>query len=364
MPRPESGRRRRGVALVLALVVLAVLSLLGTPFVASMLLRRKQSTRASAVARLRNAAVELRNRARSHLRGTHEDSEAREFDRKYPPARRPEPGPLSAFSSGRRRSSGDRVPPVRPQDVDGTEEIAAINLIFKEEAEHGLRVLAEGSLSDEQGKVDVNTASFLLLGNVLGSSHLAEDIDAEETALPLVDASVFRVDGDPRTPDGLLVIYDASSGTFEAVTYRSRAGKELRGVHRGELLTLPKAHRKGALVMDARALKIFLHRFQTGKEFAAVGGLRRINDWPLMRFFASQLWRYGLSVKELPRSKLLSRVLGAVEAGKVDTEKLLEAERKLVDAGFPADLIDDIERISSRVRAWLYRRTSSISPGN
>ena len=46
-------RRHGGVALVIALVVLAVLSLLGAPFVASMLLRRKQSMRAGAVARLR-----------------------------------------------------------------------------------------------------------------------------------------------------------------------------------------------------------------------------------------------------------------------------------------------------------------------
>ena len=76
---------RAGAALVIALVILAVLSMLGAPFAASMLLRRRQSMRASTVTQLRNAATDLRNRARAHLLATHEDRETQDFDATYPP---------------------------------------------------------------------------------------------------------------------------------------------------------------------------------------------------------------------------------------------------------------------------------------
>ncbi len=305
---PRTGRqRRRGAALVIALVILAVLAMLGAPFAASMLLRRKQSTRTSAVATLRDAARDLRNRAAAHLFETHEDTEGRRFDAESPPGRRPNPTPVATARRAERRAEegGDRVAETRPQDVDGKEELAP-ELVLRQEYENGLRTLARAEVADEQGKVDLATASFLLLGNVLGSSHLAEPVEDDARRLVLAEENAFPDDGDTATRDGLLVIYDALNGTFEAVTYRSCVGDELRGVDRGELLSVARAHDRGALVFDARALKIFAHQFYApGRAtFAAVAGLRAVNEWPLARFFVDELWHHHLSMSDLPRSKL------------------------------------------------------------
>ncbi len=340
-------RTRRGVALVIALIILAVLSLLGAPFAASMLLRRRQSMRASTVTQLRNAASDLRNRARVGLRATHEDSETREFDDAYPPESRPIPGPMSAVNQNRRRTSTrrDNEPSVRPQDVDSTGELTPEELVFREEYENGLRIFAQGVLSDEQGKVDVATASFLLLGNLVGSSHLAEAVEADDTRLPLTNADAFPSDGDRYTRDGLLVIYSDQSGAFEAVTYRSRMGNELFGVDRGELLSIPQGHAEGSLVMDARALKIFLHRFWgTGRPCATLTGIRQINDWSLVRFFVDQLWQYHLTAKDIPRMKLLARLLGSRD-DEIDMDEVQKAEEKLLNAGFDRDLLDEAARV-------------------
>ncbi len=359
-------RKHVGVALVLALVVLSVLMLLGTPFVASMLLRKKQAQRAAAVEKLHNAAISLRNRAAAHLLSTHEDEEGRRFDEENPPEKRTVPGPvnLSTYSGRNRRSSrtltGRRRPEgrgrsdgnrrggevdVRPQDFDSLEELQSSPFAINEAFERGLKVRGQGSLSDEQGKVNVNKASFLLLANIFGSSHLKENVDKRDRRLELFDADIFPSDNDPRTIDGLLVIHNTVSGAFEAVTYRHKKGDVLLGVIRGELLSIPAPHAAGSLVMDARALKIFLQRLWGNKPqaFGTLSGLRQVNNWSIARFFADHLWHYKLSKQSIPRSAVIGRVL-ALGSGKVDTLKLQEAERALLDAGLDTALVDDVER--------------------
>lgn len=342
--------RRTGAALLLVLVVLAVLSMLGAPFVASMLLRRKQSMRASAVAQLRNAAADLRNRAMAHVYATHEDEEQQAFDRDYPPSERPVPGPASRLrgrlGQGRESAASFQTPaePVPPQDRDDANEIAPPDLRFNVEHDNGLRILCEGRLDDEQGKVDVNRASFALLANVLGSGHLAGDVEDDDDALPLVDASAFPSDGNPRTIDGLLVVQHDRSGAFEAVTYRHKEGNELQGVVRGELLSVPMAHGAGALVADARALKIFLHRLygDPPAEFAALAGLRRINDWPLARFFALALWHHHLDAGAIPPTPFVLSRLGEQRGGP-EAAALAEAENKLLSAGLAPAQLEEAE---------------------
>ena len=343
--------RRAGAALLLVLVVLAALSMLGAPFVASMLLRRKQSQRAGAVAQLRNAAADLRNRAMAHVRATHEAEEQQAFDSEHPPSQRPVPGPVSRLSrslgqmAGAAASFGASTGSMPPQDVDSAEEITPSDLRFSVEHDNGLRILCEGRLDDEQGKVDVNRASFALLANIFGSGFLARDVKDRDDVLPLVDASAFPSDGNPRTLDGLLVIYHDRSGVFEAVTYRHKEGNELQGVVRGELLSLPMAHKADAMVADARALKVFLHRLYGAPpaEFAALAGLRRINDWPLARFFALALWHHHLDASAIPATPFVLSRIGE-QRGQPDSAAVAEAENKLLSAGLPPALLEEAEQ--------------------
>lgn len=356
-------RRRNGVAIVLVLVVLSVLLLLGTPFIASMVLRKHQAGRTNAIAKLRNASTSLRNDAAAHVVATHEDNEARVFDADHPPEDRLVPGPVNVAMqhqgrsrtmrgrsnrsnrSNRQRQQGGVVD-IRPQDVDGMDEVSPGSLQFSDEYERGLRILGNGQVTDEQGKVDVNRASFLLLGNLFGSDHLNKAMDERARQMELTDASMFPSDGDPQTMDGLLVIHNAWTGAFEAVTYRHKQGNVLHGVVRGELLSIPAPHSQGSLVMDARALKLFLHRLWGSKPntFASLSGLRCINNWSLMRFFADQLWHYNLPRKAIPSLPELARLLG-VHDDRVDTQALKEAEKKLMEAGLPASIIDEAEDV-------------------
>jgi hypothetical protein len=449
---------KRGVALIMVLLVLSALAIVGAPFVISMALQDKASLNFAGSVVARQAAESARNHAVARLEDTvyseEYKSEAEVLDAKrprdYPPAvsQGPAGKPYSRLQTGRhrpqrpgmiiRKDRGEKVPekPVQrsgksgrftdkdvvgrdkdedgkpslpeglslskegpsPREFDAPDELSAPDLgtVKLPEPEGGFLaakevpgstsvqaqfdfqdprgVMATAAVSDEQGKINLNTAPPCLIANLFGVSQLAQPLSPRDTQIFLDDGSPFRGDADGKTLDGAVVVVDPDVGAVEAITYRKKEGDVLGECFRGAFLSLILNHVYpiGAFVYDLRGWKAGYHRLWARQEggfhprdltrFSSVEALREVAGWQVASLFITRFRGEGLTADFLRENNVNLRKVsdlgldpyifpgGGVE-GEAARKKEFEAARKeLRRLKFRDDLIQKLrEARGSRV---------------
>ncbi len=132
-------------------------------------------------------------------------------------------------------------------DVDTLDELNVNMVIPGVEIDvknpHGL--MWSTSIEDEQAKVNLHTAPPTLLGNLLGSTLLAESVQKGGAVLIVNDATVFHTDDNEETIDGWVTV-----GT-DTVPYFHIHGNEIH-LAPNDTFNISHTHRIGALVADGR----------------------------------------------------------------------------------------------------------------
>jgi hypothetical protein len=296
-------RKRRGVALIMVLIVLSALAIIAGPFAASMMLHERSSRSFEASVKARLAAEAARNHAIARLTKTHRaiesDLEAADLEAIRPQ----EPGGRSTYQPARpsttssrqtgwkrrgrvslvrradlgegpteRRGSRSRLRDASGRSVTRVDESADPRLLASEkEASKKVwdppsdldasfpgsvatgdgddpeasisfatrELWSRAEVEDEQGKINLNSAPPNLIANLLGSSRLARPLEPGATSMTLESASAFRADLDERSMDGAVVVIDLLTSRVEAMTYRWRRGSELGGLFRGSFFSIP-----------------------------------------------------------------------------------------------------------------------------
>lgn len=258
--RPMAGQsgasRQAGLALIAVLVALGILLGLAIPFILSMghgqaaaILRVDEAQAELASASVRDLLLD--NVAQSHIAL----DQTPRFDR------------LDEF----------------PDHVELPEALEAF-------ADKGRQLLA-GEVEDAQRRINLNTASPLVLANLLGlTARLAEAATADAERLVLDDAGML--------PEAGVVIVDR-----ELIRYGRRTDRELldleRGLRTDEGFAKPAGHEMPAemLVLDYRCVLAVTYPFWEGNDgqvdrrvpYTAVSDLARLTTTPFLGFTLREL---------------------------------------------------------------------------
>jgi type II secretory pathway component PulK len=299
--------REAGNALILVIVSLAALIAIATPFALSMRMHERSARGFAAGVRAGEAARAGRELAVQRLiAGT-------------PGIER-----LAAGADGTLDASGE--------DVDDLDELAVTATALpgasamRLDDARGTQVSV--AVEDEQGKANLNSASGLLLGNILGVASLAADVDAGSKELPLEGDAPFYSDGRRDTLDGLLLVGG------ELIAYRHIEAGVVSGLERGAFFSAPDprilVHRKGELVHDARGWKLAEHPFwvEMGgyRPYIRVAGAREIASWQLVDLTLANLFRRGVTPEVLQEYGLGGEALRAMGAARTLERVSREAE--------------------------------------
>ncbi|MBI1852648.1 MAG: hypothetical protein HYR85_20075 [Planctomycetes bacterium] len=208
---PDRLRRNSGLALIAVLTVLFALVLIATPFAVSM---RDQLTESYTFSQKARAQMAL-DAAFAHAR--------------------------AALVRG--CASLDPTP-----DVDTQDEMKIDFTSLADWFGDPRGVVATVRVEDEQGKINLNSATLGVLGNLIGCARLTHEIDSGAAEIPVDDASRFPVSGGAVVIDG------------ELIAYSRVAGAGLTGCRRGERaqqgFLAARQHAQGAVVIDARAEEV------------------------------------------------------------------------------------------------------------
>lgn len=228
------------MALIVVVLMLAAMAAVGVPFLLSSGLERRESRLFAARARARHAAEGALARALWCLTRTSEAAERAGYYGQ--PWDTPDWDTLAelkvtfAFSRPPQLKDEKKPPPWRAALEDSS--------IF-----HNPRgEIWTAKVEDEQGKINVNSASPALLGNLLGSAILAAPVPSNDLApvIQVGDTYYFPADDDDKTIDGFVRI------GREILAYTSKTETTLEGVTRAQFGTEADNHGAGALVCDAR----------------------------------------------------------------------------------------------------------------
>ncbi|MCA8963068.1 MAG: hypothetical protein KDC38_21240, partial [Planctomycetes bacterium] len=373
--------RADGVALIMVILVLTALVVIGTPFVISMKLQEEGGRQIAAQERARLAQVSARNHAVAHLFGTYPSRESGTVEISMN---------VEGENAGRAAEHGDTELPGRKMDdreeidvlIDPTLAVTATAWVGSaDEKERVSRAkeqigtasqyvmqdpkgrILDVSVEDEQGKVNLNTATPVLLGNLFAGSHLAEDLgyEAKGDEIALEDTEPFPADNDPETVDGIVVIFNPRLFTMEAVSYRGKTETHLTGCFRGEYLSGTWPAEAGFPVFDLRGMKLFLHRIQnigegTLRTYRTPASAREIAEWSMIPYFAKTLALFGLNVRNMDEYGLTPQMLNRaglqdllnealVREGEVevDPKAYRDARAALEDLGIPKEALDLLE---------------------
>jgi type II secretory pathway pseudopilin PulG len=274
--KPGLAPGQSGVALIAVILLLAGLSAVAGPFLLSAALEARESRLFAARARARVAAEGALSRALWCLSRTNERAERAGL---YGfPFDTPDYDTMEEFKVDFRFfqppvPKGQKVPPW----PDGLSAGGGA-------APPGFRnpqgEIWKAEIEDEQGKINVNSATPALLGNLLGSAILDVKMsnDAGETFMTLQGTFAFPSDGDDRSIDGFVRV------GREIIAYRSKTGTTLEGLTRGCFGTDVEAHGAGSLVYDARGWAIAAYKFINAggggplARFQGVPAVTRISD--------------------------------------------------------------------------------------
>ncbi len=130
-------------------------------------------------------------------------------------------------------------------------------------------------IEDEQAKINVNSAPYTVLANLLGVTTLAEELEEGDTNVRLSDSSMFP-------PDGGVIRVGA-----ELIRYERAEGGRLYGVDRGYKAGEPwnsseQTWKKGEIVVNAAAFEIATFQIRSGKgqaqPFKNIWDIKRISE--------------------------------------------------------------------------------------
>ncbi len=200
----SSGRARRGMALVSVVAVLVLLAIVTTPFLVTMRDSAARGERFLYSARADWEAESLFEMVRSHLTTSIEHIERRRLD--------------DAQDGANSRPGAGATPTSDTMGELQLPQALLDRLNTQSSREH--RVW-DVDIIDLQGKLNLNSCSIGALGNILGTSELADVLGADDNRIPVTDAGAFPKDG------GVVRI-----GT-EVIKYDEVGGNELLGCERG-----------------------------------------------------------------------------------------------------------------------------------
>jgi len=268
-------RRRPGVALIVVVLLLAALAMVGAPFLLSAGLERRESRLFDARTRARHAAEGALGRALWCLTRTGEDVErAGYFGRPFdtPDWDTLEELKVSFAFSPPPLLKGEKDPPPWPPGLDS-------------DTFHNPRgEIWTATVEDEQGKININSASAALLGNVIRSGILDQVLVPGATSMTIGDTYYFPADDDERTIDGFVRV------GREVMAYTSKTETTLDGLLRGLYGTEIDKHGPGALVCDARGWAISALRTAGGRGgarlrgYSGVSGIRTVAQLPAVSY--------------------------------------------------------------------------------
>ncbi len=251
-PRPPShapgSPGSPGVALIAIIMLLAGLLAIAGPFLLSTALEARESRLFAARARARIAAEGALSRALWCLSRTTEGTERAGL---YGfPFDTPDYDTLDElavdFEFARPPVPKGQKPPPWPGVLEGEGRLAPT------EFRNPRGEIWRAEIEDEQGKINVNSATPALLGNLLGSAVLEAD---DNSSLRVGSTLGFASDGDDRTVDGFVRV------GREIIAYTSKTETTLDGLARGCFGTDVEAHPRGSLVFDARGWAIARFKF-------------------------------------------------------------------------------------------------------
>lgn len=226
--RPRSSRRR-GVAIMMVVLILTALIAIAGPFALSMFLYERSARHFRDSTRARLAAQGSVAHALSILLRTDDVTERR----------------------------GVYGYPWTTPDYDTQEEFDVF-FQFGPEAkaklgEAGVNfedprgIMWSARVEDEQGKINLISSPPRSLGNLIGSSSLSSMLGRDDRYMVVDDGSPFITDDDPRTVDGHVRVGE------ETISYTIVNGNQLEGLSRGLRGTTARKHPSGSLVYDAVA---------------------------------------------------------------------------------------------------------------
>ena len=343
-----SPTQQRGMALLMVILVLAALAAIGTPFVISMRLQEMGAAHSVSQQKARLGARSARSHALSHLFDTHH---SRERDNWSPGSAAPD------LIDGL-----DELDVVFPENFNATAVAGSGPDVFRVRGDS--RLVLDARVTDEQGKVNINTSMPNLIGNLLAGSHLSKAIGYEQDLgeLPIDDTSSFPADDDPDTIDGVVVILNPIFFTVEAISYTGKTETALTGIFRGQYLSGTWEHQKGWPVFDLRGLKVFLHRLANLSDgeiatFRTPIGIRQIADWSVVPYFLQTLAVVGLNFDNMAEWGLTPEMLVRAgldpamlqkDAEEVDEAEYREARSMLLKNNIPKEVVDLIESVRGK----------------
>ncbi len=124
-------------------------------------------------------------------------------------------------------------------------------------------------IEDEQGKINVSSASPALFGNLMGSAVLMEAAGVGSTELIVDDASSLFSDGDPATVDGYICM-----GMNEPVPYVHVTGTRI--LLGAGLPSNYGKQAKGTLVYDGRAMELLRYPYPAENQSRSFRSLHEV----------------------------------------------------------------------------------------
>ncbi len=321
--------RERGYALLLVISVIAALAVIAAPFALAMRYHEQSSRGQAGLTTARRLAQTGRNRAIAELLASHP-----EYDRQNPDISAAERG---TGLTGNDDPDFDGLDELRPEMVSMTFVDSEGNERLVIDPTDTRGTMFDAEVEDENGKIDLNGAGSLCIGNLFGVATLAQDVEPDHEDIAVWSADRFYTDGDPTTLDGfvridneLIAYRHLEPGTIE--TGAGRVGvMAFRGCARGFLFSGLEedalVHKAGTIVRDGRGDKVAFHhawaRPGSYAPFKTVAAIKEISDWEMidlraafMLYFAGitfeRMREYGLSASDL------------VAAGVEDPEEKLE----------------------------------------
>jgi len=336
------GLKRKGFALVLVLVVLTVLVVVGLPFAIAMGRYRKAASMLPAVARAKYAALGAMNHAIASLWRTHSSSEIEQVLAGYEVEGMTKTGAFETPDSDIPDEEFVRDAPQVTVDENGTPV----------DTSNPKGLMWWSQISDEQGRINVNSAPPWVVASLFGVTQLTKDITEKDKEIELDDASFLFSDDDEETVDGFIRVDN------EYIVYRHIEGNTLKGCLRGMFLD-PAKHKAGAIVWDGKPFKVSSHRIMANPNaltlFPTPQAIRDVARWTRFsaiadalkyrRFYLEKMKEYGVTERDLETAGINPQAIAAPERDPnkpLPSQQVVEMLKNLgVDAEKLGRVLDD-----------------------
>ncbi len=282
----KRSNQKQAVALVMVIATLSMLILIAIPFVRSMRIEKRATSNQLSKVKAKLIAQGAFEYSLSQLSRSDDTLE--------------------------RYASQDKI--FKTPGFDSTQE-SEVNFVFPNyRAKNPKGDLWSVEVEDEQGKIDLNSASPWLIGNLMASAICLRTVDKE--------GSIIRVDSTAHFPDekGFLWVEG------ELIRYHSKRADSFHGCERGlysstSAFSKAKKITPGTLLLDARAYRICRYRtlarpFQTIEEVKKIADLSETHAidaslydrmQPFLTVYAKQegrAWRHRqVILNDLPGEK-------------------------------------------------------------